>query len=68
MQRLDSAGGIKGVESVAAAAAYNLDLEAVLSVARRDFISVYCVVVVAANWLGEVPLFVAAEARLLKWP
>ena len=60
MQRLSSAGVIEGVESVAEAAAYELELEAVLSVVRRDFISVFCVVVVVANWSRSAPLFVAA--------
>ena len=43
MGRLTSAGGIEGVESVAAevAVAYELEPEAVLSVVRRDFISAY---------------------------
>ena len=34
---------------MAAEAAYELELEAVLRVMRKAFISVYCVVVVAAN-------------------
>ena len=46
------------MESVAAAAVYELDIEAVLSAVRKDFISAYCVVVVAANWLRVAPLFV----------
>ena len=61
-------GGIKGVESVAAAAAYELGLEArletVLNSASRALIYEYCVVVVVANWLMAVPLFVVAVARL----
>ena len=50
------------------AAAYELEMEAVLSVVRRAFISAHCVVVVAANWLRAAPLFVAAAERLSKWP
>ena len=55
-----------------AAVAYELNmevrLEAVSIAASRDFISEYCVVVVAANWSRAVPLFVAAAARLSKCP
>ena len=65
MRRLASVGGIEGVESVAP---YELGLEvrleAVLSAESRDLISMYCVVVVAANWPRAVPLCVAAAARL----
>ena len=74
MRRLAPVGEIKGVESLAAAAEAANDigmevrLEAVLSAASRYLISVYCIVVVAANWLRAVPLFLAAEARLSKWP
>ena len=68
MRRLNSAGCIEGVESVAVAAAYELDPEAVLSALRRDFISADCVVVVAANWLRAVPLYMVAVARLSNWP
>ena len=66
MRRLASGGGIKGVESVAVAAAYKLEREAFLSVVKRGFIYSYCIVVVAANWLRAAPLFVAAAARLSK--
>ena len=43
MRRLDSSGVIDGVESVAvaAAAAYELDPEVVLSAVRRELISAY---------------------------
>ena len=41
MRILASLGGIEGVKSVAVAAAYALGLEALLSAARRDFISAY---------------------------
>ena len=68
IRRLDSAGLIKGVKSVAASAVYELKLEVVLRVVRRAFIYVYCVVVVASNWLRAAPLFVVAAARLSKWP
>ena len=70
MRLLDSSGVIDGVESVAvaAAAAYELDPEAVLIAVRRDFISAYCIVVVAANWSRDAPLFVAEAERLLEWP
>ena len=68
MRRLASAGGIEVVESVVVAASYELNPEAVLSAVRRDFISPYCVVVVAANWSRAAPLFVAAAERLSKWP
>ena len=54
------------MESVAAAAAYELGLEAVLIAVRRAFISAYCAVVVAANWLRDAPLLVAEAARLSK--
>ena len=67
MRRLNSAGCIEGVESVAVAAAYKLEREAFLSVVKRDFIYSYCIVVVAANWLRAAQLFVAAAARLSKW-
>ena len=40
----------KGVDSVVLVAAYELKLEALLSVVRRAFIFAYCVVVVASNW------------------
>ena len=56
------------MESVAATAAYELKPEAFLSAVRREFISAYCVFVVAANWLWAAPLFVAAAERLSKWP
>ena len=63
---------IEGVELVAAAAAYELGiearLEAVLSAVSSVLIYEYCVVVVAANWSRAAPLFVAAAARLSKWP
>ena len=68
MRRLDSVGGIEGVESVAVAAVYELGLEAVLSAVRRDFISAYCIVMVAANWSSAAPLLVVAAARLSKGP
>ena len=68
IRRLASAGEIKGVDSVAASAAYELKLEVVLRVVRRDFIYAYCVVVVAANWLRAAPLFVVVAARLSEWP
>ena len=65
-------GGIEGVESVAAAAVYEIGpearLEDVLSAASRALIYEYCIVVLAANWSRAVPLFVAAAARLSKWP
>ena len=54
MRHLASVGGTKGVESVADEVAYELNLEArleaVFSVASRALISMYCVVVVKANW------------------
>ena len=53
---------------MAAAAAYGLGMEAVLSEVRRYFISAYCVVVVAANWLGAEALLVVVAARLSKLP
>ena len=60
------------VESVAEAASNELRLEvrleAVLSAVSRVLISVYCVVVVAANWLRAVPLFVTAAERFSKGP
>ena len=60
------------MESVVAAAAYELGLEArleaVSSAVIRDLISEYCVVVMAANWPRVAPLFVVAAARLLMWP
>ena len=72
MRRLESVGRSEGVELVAAAVAYELGLEvrleAVLSAASRFFISVYCVVVVAANWSRAAPLFLAATERLSKCP
>ena len=72
MQHLASVGGINGAESVAVAVAYELGLEvrleAVLRAASRALISVYCVVVVAVNWLRAAPLFVAEAARLSKCP
>ena len=70
MRLLDSSGVIDGVESVAvaAAAAYELDPEVVLSAVRRELISAYCVVVVASKWSRAAPLFVTAAARLSKWP
>ena len=53
---------------MAAAAAYELGLEArletVLNSASRALIYEYCFVVVVANWLMAVPLFVVAVARL----
>ena len=52
---------------MAAAAAYELELAAVLSLVRRAFISAYCIVVVASNWSRAAPLFVAVVARLSKW-
>ena len=61
---LSSVGGIEGVESVAAAAAYELGLEAVLSAVRRAFVSAYCVVVLAANWSRSAPMLVAEVERL----
>ena len=68
MHCLESVRGIEGFYSVAAAVAYELGLEvrleAVLSAASRYLISVYCVVVVEANWLRPEPLFVAAAERL----
>ena len=60
------------MDSVAAAAANEIGLgvrlEAVSGAASRALISVYRVVVVAANWSRVAPLFVAAAARLSKWP
>ena len=67
MRRLDSDVVIEGMESVEAAAAYELEMEAALRVVRRDYIYAYCVVVVASNWSRAAPLFVAAAARLSKW-
>ena len=66
MQHLDSLGGIEGVESVAVAEEYELGMEAVLIVVRRDFISAYCVVVVEANWSRTAPLLGTAAERLSK--
>ena len=72
MRRLASVGGIEGVESVVAAVEYELGLEvrlvAVLSAANRDLVSLYYVVVVAANWSRSTPLFVASASRLPKCP
>ena len=68
MRRLASVVGIKGVESVATAAVYELRmqvrLEAVLSAVSRDLISDNCVVVVEANWSRATSLFLVAIARL----
>ena len=72
MQRLTSVGDIEGVESVEAAEAYEIRLEArleaVLSAVSKALIHEYCVVVVAAKWSRAALLFVAATARLSKWP
>ena len=64
MQHLASSGGIEGVESAAAAAAYEVELEVVLSVVRTTFISAYCVIMMATNWSRATPLFALVEARL----
>ena len=67
MRRLESVGEIEGVESVDELR-LEVRLEVFLSAARRNLISVYCVVVVAANWLRNALLFVLASSRLSKWP
>ena len=67
MRRLESVGGIEGVESVDELR-LEVRLEVFLSAARRNLIFVYCVVVVAANWLRDALLFVLAASRLSKWP
>ena len=54
------------MESVAAAAVYELGLEAFLSAVRRGFIYAYCVIVVAANLSRAAPLLVEVAARLSK--
>ena len=58
MRRLESVGGIEGVESVDELR-LELRLEVILSAARRNLMSVYFVVVVAANWSRAAPLFLA---------
>ena len=60
------------MDSVAVAVAYEIRievrLEKVLRAASRALIYVYCVVVVATNWLRAAPMFVVVVARLSKCP
>ena len=59
-------GNRGGVAAVTAAAEWEPLMETAFNEVRKELISKYWVVVVAASWSRDAPMLVAAEARLSK--